>query len=160
MGGNRFFWQLFGSIWLVVGVAFLAASFGVNLFANPNQLDGGSPLLFAAAGVVVAAAGGTIIYFAQAAAARDRRLMQSGIQITATVIDIERSWIAINRQTRWHVVYRYEYTKGRPLDGKSHALPGEAVQGYRPGDQVTIKVDPQKPAESLFLGEIAGPSRP
>ncbi len=140
MGGNRSFWLLFGGIWLVVGVAFLAASFGVNLFANPNQLDDGSPLLFAAAGVIAAAAGGSIIYFTRRAAARDRRLMQSGIPFTATVIDIQRSPIEINRQTRWHVVYRYEYTKRRPLEGKSRALPGEEVWGFKPGDKVSIKV--------------------
>jgi hypothetical protein len=78
--------------------------------------------------------------------------MQSGVQLTATVIDIRRSMIEINRQTRWHVVYRYEYTKGRPLEGKSHALHGELVQGFRPSDRVNIKVDPRKPEQSLFLG--------
>jgi hypothetical protein len=60
--------------------------------------------------------------------------------------------IEINRQTRWHVVYRYEYTKGRPLEGKSRALPGEEVWGFKPGDKVSIKVDPHRPEESLFLG--------
>ena len=97
-------------------------------------------------------AGGAIIYFARKAAVRDRRLMQSGVQLTAAVIDIRRSMIDINRQTRWHVVYRYEYTKGRPLEGKSRALPGEAVWVFKPGDNVLIKVDPQQPEESLFLG--------
>ena len=153
MSGNTRFWFLFGGIWLVVGVCFVAASLGVNLFADPAQLNDGTPLwLFAAVGVAASAAGGSIIYFARKTAVRDRRLMQSGVQLTATVIDIRRSMIDINRQTRWHVVYRYEYSKGRPLEGKSRALPGEAVQGFRPGDRVTIKVDPRKPEESLFIG--------
>lgn len=147
------FWYLFGGIWLFVGIAFFAASLGVNLFANPDQLTGGSPWLFAAAGVVVASAGGAIIYFTRKAHVRDRRLMQSGVPLTATVIDIRRSMIDINRQTRWHVVYRYEYDKGRQLEGKSRALPAADVLGFRPGDTVQIKVDPQKPEESLFLGK-------
>lgn len=152
MGGNSHFWYLFGGIWLVVGVCFVAASLGVNLFADPATLnDGTSPWVFAAAGIVAASAGGAIIYFARKAAVRDRRLIQSGVQLTATVIDIRRSLIDINRQTRWHVVYRYEYTKGRPLEGKSHALPGEAVWAFKPGDKVLIKVDPGKPEESLFV---------
>jgi len=46
----------------------------------------------------------------------------------------------------------YEYTKGRQLEGKSHALPGEAVSAFKPGDKVLIKVDPGKPEESLFVG--------
>ncbi len=153
MGGDRFFWLFFGGIWLFVGVAFLAATAGVNLFADPNTLNQDTPLwVFGAVGVVSSVAGGTIIYFARKAAARDRRLMQSGVQLTATVIDIQRSMIEINRQTRWHVVYHYEYPKGRPLEGKSRALPGEEVWGFKPGDKVSIKVDPKRPEESLFLG--------
>ena len=81
-----------------------------------------------------------------------RNQRQSGVQITATVIDIRRSMIEINRQTGWHVVYRYEYTKSRPLEGKSHALRGETVWAFKPGDNVLIKVDPQRPEDSLFLG--------
>jgi len=146
------FWYLFGGIWLLVGIAFFAASLGVNLFADAGALEGGSPWLFAAAGVVAAVAGAAIIYFTRKAAARDRRLLQVGVRLTATVIDIRRSMIDINRQTRWHVVYRYEYGKGGPLEGKSRALPAEDVLGFKPGDQVQIKVDPQKPEESLFLG--------
>jgi hypothetical protein len=61
--------------------------------------------------------------------------------------------IEINRQTRWHVIYRYEYQKGRPFEGKSRALPGEDVWGFKPGDTVQIKVDPHKPEESLFIGK-------
>ena len=152
MGGDSRFWYLFGGIWLVVGVGFLAASLGVNLFADPAALNQDAPLwVFVAVGFAASVAGGAIIYFARKAAARDRRLMQSGVQLTATVIDIRRSMIEINRQTRWHVVYRYEYTKGRPLEAKSHAMPGEAVWAFKPGDKVLIKVDPEKPEESLFL---------
>lgn len=153
MGGDRFFWLLFGSLWLFVGIAFLAVTTGVKLFADPNSLNQDTPLwVFTAVGAVSSVAGGTIIYCARKAAARDRRLMQSGVQLIATVIDIRQGMIKINRQTRWHLVYRYEYTKGRLLEGKSRALPGEAVQGLAPGDRVNIKVDPQKPEESLFLG--------
>ena len=153
MSGDDRFWVLFGSIWLVVGLCFVAASLGVNLFADPAMLNQDVPLwVFGAVGLAASVAGGAIIYFARKIAARDRRLMQSGVQLTATVIDIQRSMIDINRQTRWHVVYRYEYTKGRPLEGKSRALPGEAVWAFKPGDNVLIKVDPQQPEESLFLG--------
>jgi hypothetical protein len=31
-------------------------------------------------------------------------------------------------------------------------LSGEEVWGFKPGDNVAIKVDPQKPDESLFIG--------
>jgi len=154
MSGDTRFWFLFGGIWLIVGVGFLASSLGMNLFIDPAALNQDAPPLwvFGAAGLAAAVAGGIVISLARTAAARAKRLMQSGVQLTATVIDIRRSMIDINRQTRWHVVYRYEYSKGRPLEGKSQALPGETVWAFKPGDKVLIKVDPQKPEESLFLG--------
>ncbi|MDP2620047.1 MAG: DUF3592 domain-containing protein [Hyphomicrobiales bacterium] len=153
MGGDRFFWHLFGGIWLLVGAGFLAATFGINLFADPEALNTDTPLwLFALIGIVCCIGGAAVIYVARKSAARDRHLMQSGVELTATVIDIRRSLIDINRQTRWHVAYRYEYPKGQPREGKSRALPGEAVWAFKPGDNVQIKIDPQKPEESLFFG--------
>lgn len=153
MSANSRFWFLFGGIWLAVGVAFLAASLGVNLFADPETLNADTPLwVFGLVGFAAAAAGAAIIYFARAAAARDKRIIQTGIDLVATVIDLRRSAIDINRQARWHVRYRYEYSAGRVLEGESRALTGDDVQGYRPGDRVRIKVDPSKPEDSLFVG--------
>ncbi|MEX2127256.1 MAG: DUF3592 domain-containing protein [Xanthobacteraceae bacterium] len=152
MGRDKWFWTLFGGILFVVGLFFFAASFGVNLFADPNQLEGGSPLLFAAAGIVATGIGGSIVYFAWRAAARDERLMQIGVPVTATVLDVRRSRLEINRQSRWVVLYRYEYPKGQVREGKSGGLIAEEVMEFKPGDAVQIKVDPHKPEESLFLG--------
>jgi len=151
MAGDSRFWILFGGIWLVVGVAFLAATAGVNLFADPNQLDGAPPWVFALAGVAAVLFGGFILRRTLVASARERRLMQSGIPISATVTDVRRSLVEINRQTRWYVCYRYDYG-GRTLTGESGNMPGDMVMDFKPGDRVRIKVDPQKPEESLFLG--------
>jgi Co/Zn/Cd efflux system component len=153
MGGDRWFWLLFGGIWLFVGAAFIAATAGINLFADPAALNQDTPLwVFALAGLVACGFGGFILRRTLAAAARERRLMQSGIQFTAVVTDIRRSKIEINRQTRWYVCYRYDHA-GRALTGESHSMHGEAVANFTPGDRVNIKVDPQKPEESLFVGK-------
>jgi hypothetical protein len=109
--------------------------------------------VFAAAGIVMFAAAGTFIYLRRRAYARHERLMKGGVTIPATVFDIRQSRIVINRRTRWCVVYRYEYPKGRQLEGESEGFPAEDVWGLKPGDQVQIKVDPQKPENSLFLGQ-------
>jgi hypothetical protein len=152
MGGDRFFWLLFGGIWLFVGVAFLAATAGVNLFADPAAINQDVPLwVFFAAGLAASAFGGFILRRTLVSSARERRLMQTGIQVPATVTDVRRSLVEINRQTRWYVCYRYDYG-GRVLTGESDAMPGEMVADFKPGDRVAIKVDPQKPEESLFLG--------
>ena len=149
MGANRF-WILFGALCLFLGIAFIAATLGMNVFAGSAARSAGDTWLLAIVGIAASGAGAGILYFARAAVARDRRLMQSGVDLVATVADIRRSAIVINEQVLWHVRYRYEYA-GRAMEGESQALPGDAVQGYRPGDRVNIKVDPQRPEESLFL---------
>lgn len=153
MGGDSKFWVFFGSIWLIVGLGFAVVSFGALLFVDPAEMDEPGLLwVFLPVGLVLTAVGGYIVRRALATAARDKRLMQSGIQLTATVTEIRRSPIDINRQARWHVHYRYEYSAGRSFEGRSRALSGGAVEGFKPGDQVLIKADPRQVEESLFLG--------
>jgi hypothetical protein len=153
MGGDRFFWLLFGGIWLFVGAAFLAATAGINLFANPAALNRDTPLwVFALAGLAASAFGGIVLRRTLVASARERRLMRTDIEVAATVTDVKRSLVNINRQTRWYICYRYDYS-GRTLTGESDSMPGELVMGYKPGDRVGIKVDPHKPADSLFVGK-------
>ena len=150
---DKLFWMLFGGVWMLVAIAFIAGAFGVNMFSNPNQLEGGSPLLFAAMGIGMLVAGGGVIYLSRRAAVCETRLMQVGMPVTARVLDVRRSRIEINRQSRWIVEYRYEYPKGRELEGKSGGLLADDVWDFKPGDQVQIKVDPQKPEDSIFLGK-------
>jgi hypothetical protein len=153
MGGDGKFWFFFGGIWLIVGLGFAVVSLGALMFADPSDInEPGLLWVFLLVGLVLTAAGGFIVRRALVLAARDKRLMQAGIQITATVTDIHRSPIDINRQARWHVLYRYEYTAGQSLEGKSRPLPADAAEGFRPGDQVLIKVDPRRPEQSLFVG--------
>jgi hypothetical protein len=153
MGGDGRFWVFFGGIWLLVGLGFAVVSLGALLTGAHAEAD--EPALFwifLSVGVALAAVGGFIIRRALTIAARDKRLMRSGIQLTATVTDIRRSPIDINRQARWHVHYRYEYSAGRGFEGRSRALSGADMERFKPGDSVLIKADPRRPAESLFLG--------
>jgi Co/Zn/Cd efflux system component len=152
MGSDRSFWLLFGGIWLFVGVAFLAATAGINLFADPAALNTDTPLwLFALAGLACCGFGAFILRRSVVAMRRERRLRQAGIPVTAIVTDVRRSLIEINRQTRWIVCFRYDFA-GSALTGESGAMHGVEVADFKPGDRVTIKVDPQQPEDSLFLG--------
>jgi len=150
--GDAKFWYFFGGIFLVVGLAFTGVSLGVNIFADAQLPDKAPPWLFALAGAAFAGFGGAIVYRVRAAGQRDVRLMAEGVALKATVRDVRRSNIAINRQTRWHVCYDYEYPPGQKHKGESRAMPGEAVMGYKPGDAVDIKADARKPDASVFLG--------
>ena len=151
MGGDRVFWLFFGGIFLAVGLAFLFAAAGVNLFADPQQLDGAPSWVFALAGLAASGFGGFILRKTLLDRAREKRLMERGLPVAATVTDVHRSRIEINRRSRWYVAYRYDYG-GRKLTGESHSSPAEWVLDFKPGDAVQIKVDPAKPEDSLFMG--------
>jgi len=151
MGSDRRFWLLFGGIFLVVGICFIAASLGINLFADPNGLNGAPPWVFALAGLAAGTFSAFILRRTLLASARERRLIQTGIQVHATVSDVRRSLVEINRQSRWYVCYSYNYA-GRAFTGESNPMPGEMVMEFKPGDRITIKVDPRKPEDSLFVG--------
>jgi len=153
MDGDNRFWFLFGGLWLFVGVLFVAVSLGVMLFADPASVNEDVPLwAFTLVGLVACAGGGFVLARARAAAAHDRHLMETGKQLSGTVVEIRRSLISVNRQPRWHVVYRYQ-DGSRALQGKSRMLTAEAVEDFKPGARVRTKIDPQKPEESLFLGK-------
>ena len=151
MGNDRTFFFIFGGIFLTVGLFFLFGAAGVNLFADPKQLDGAPSWVFALAGLAASGFGGFIVWRAFVDRAREKRLMQTGQPVNATVTDVRRSRIEINKRARWYVCYRYE-VGGRQLTGESHSLTGDWVEDFRPGDAVRIKVDPNKPEESLFMG--------
>ena len=155
MGGDFRFWFLFGGLWLLVGMAFLVTSLGAMLFAPPSSSNEAPSLwLFTAIGAAAAAAGGAIIYMTRVTKARDSRLMETGYEVMATVTKIRQSLIKINRQPRYHVAYRYEGNTGQLFTGESRAMSAESVERYRPGDRVAIKVDAQRPEESLFFGAM------
>lgn len=154
-GDTRFFY-FFGGIWLAVGAGMLAAGVGLPQLLDSTTTDTAElpPWAFALIGLALATAGGGIIGWARRGAAHDRRLMQAGLGVDATVTDIVESPLKINRQTRWNVCYRYAFN-GRELEGKSRALPGPQVADFKPGQRVRIKIDPKQPADSLFLGKPA-----
>ena len=153
MGGDNRIWFLFGGLWLLIGVLFVVGSLGVMLFVDPAKINPDMPIwAFTLVGLVTCAGGGFILVRARAAAQHDKRLMETGKPFSATVVEISRSLISVNRQPRWHVVYRYQ-DGGSTLQGKSRMLTADAVEDFKPGDRVNIKIDPQKPEDSLFLGK-------
>ena len=153
MGVDTRFWILFGSMWLIVGLAFIGAGVALHVSADPDMWIGSPPTwIFGAIGLPFAVTGGMMILYARNALSRDLRVMQLGHDLTATVIDIRKSAIEINRQTRWLVVYRYQDPTGRQFEGKSRAVLGDAVAELKPGDKVSIRIDAANPAQSIFLG--------
>ena len=117
------------------------------------------PLFFAIISVLTAfgaGVGGLMIYRLRVEALRKRRLMQAGVEVTATITDIERSGLRINNQPFWYVKYGYVFG-GKCYEGASRLLSTHSVRGLRPGQRVPIRVDPLHPQGTLFLG-VSKPS--
>lgn len=151
MAGDSFFWTFFGSVWLVVGLGAALVSASSLLTGVPEPSSPDLRWVFLAAGIAMTGVGGTIVVRARRGAARARRLMADGIEIAATVTEIRPSLITVNRQRLCRVRYRYEHGVGGPFTGESDAVQPDTVAGLAPGSTVRIKVDPVRPAQSLFL---------
>jgi Protein of unknown function (DUF3592) len=154
MGGDKWFWYLFGGIFFLIGASFVLGSIGLPSLLDPSTFNADGPPLwiFTLAGLPFAGIGGAIIYFARKRAAHDRHILEAGFAQTAVVTDIRRSFLEINRQPRYYVHYRYDYG-GRSLDGRSRMLTGSQAAAFKPGETVRIKLDLANPSDSLFLGE-------
>jgi uncharacterized protein DUF3592 len=153
MGSDRRFWILFGSIWIGFGLMLVASSRLLRSAAERLDFLVAAPeWLMPAIATAFALAGGAIIVWANVEAARVRRLIDTGIPLTATVLAIHRSRMEINASPRFRVRYRYEDVSGQTLEGESGLLRKNEAAAFRPGDRVAIKVDARNPLVSVLVG--------
>lgn len=83
---------------------------------------------------------------------REERLRQHGTTTEATVTAIEETHTRVNRRPLWWVRYVYEDLHGASREGESGYLSVEEAQSYRVGERALIRYDPERPAESIWLG--------
>jgi hypothetical protein len=103
------------------------------------------PVLFLAIGVLVARPGiarARVIY----------RVATRGVTTQATVVAVEPTNVRINRVTQWRIGYEFRERSGRSLRGESDLLAPHAAQAFRPGAHGTVRYDPDKPEDSVWLG--------
>lgn len=124
-------------------------------FANRLDAEPGSVIdtflvvsgLFAAAGVVLIAWG---LWTAR----RTVALLRTGTPCVASVTRVESR--TVRRRTTYRIHYTYEAPGGGMQKGKSLALTANEAEGWKAGDTGRIRVDPNRPRASAWVGHEQG----
>jgi len=103
-------------------------------------------------GVIFSAVGASYLRRGLAQARKEERLLQHGTTTEATVAGIELTGTRVNRHPLWRVRYVYEDLHGASHAGDSSHLSAEEAQSYHVGERALIRYDPERPAESIWLG--------
>lgn len=109
------------------------------------------PVIFTVMGGIFTSLGGFILLRARNRLQIRERVQRDGITTTATVSDVQASYIRINGVNQCVVLYHYQDDRGRSHTGKEYFSPEEAGR-WKQGDQVTIRYDRRRPQYSFWIG--------
>lgn len=110
------------------------------------------PVIFTILGGIFTTMGGFIFFRAWSRLQLGTRLQREGITTTATVSDVQVSYLRINGVNQCVVLYHYQDDRGRSHTGKEYFSPEEAGR-WKQGDQVSIRYDRRRPQHSIWLGK-------
>lgn len=85
---------------------------------------------------------------------RERRLWRDGIPAAAEVTSVEETNVRVNRRQMWRIRYRFVDASGSTHEGSSGYLGWDEVRDLRSGDRGTIRYDPRRPDESIWVGGV------
>ncbi len=109
------------------------------------------PIIFSVLGGVFTFVGGFLFFRGLGRLRTKARLQREGITTTATVSDVQASYIRVNDVNQCAVLYHYQDDRGRSHTGKEYFSPEEAGR-WKQGDQVTIRYDRRRPQHSIWIG--------
>lgn len=115
-------------------------------------------VIFFLFGAVFGGIGGVLVVRAVRGLIRSRRLLHSGIDAEATVTGVEQTNVSFNRRLQFRVRYEYRDQQSAEHEGDSGYLEWEEASRWTKGDSVAIRYDPQRPAESQWIGNTEAPS--
>ena len=122
---------------------------------SSSRLSNAGNLVFEAGfiliGLTLILIGGYLVVRSSRVLIEDRRLLRVGIEALATVAAVEATNLRINRRVQWQISYAYRDESGMDYEGRSWMMPEAAARKFRPGDRGTIRYDPQRPAQSLWI---------
>ena len=146
----------FGGIFLAIGTAALAlaAILFVILSADPemgNQVWAFllSPLTV---GTIFVALGGFSLVRGLRQVRKEERLLRHGTTAEATITAIEQTSTRVNRRRLWRIRFVFDDLHGAPQAGESGYLAVDEAQSYRVGEHAFVRYDPERPADSIWLG--------
>ncbi len=109
-------------------------------------------IVFLVVGVVFGGIGGVLFVRAVRGLLRARRLLRSGVATEATVSGVEGTNVSFNRRPQFRVRYRYRDEQGGEHEGDSGYLDWDEASTWNEGDHVSVRYDPQRPADSHWVG--------
>ncbi len=173
------FWFLFGGVWLLVGSIFAVVGLGILVaqLAGPGGRTGREPLpeaeesggwergddsdaaddfwigvIFSGVGTLIGGVGGVLFARGLNRARTIARLLDSGVRVTGTVIEVRPTNVRINRVQQWQLRYSYQDYTGRVHEATSEYMPPAQAQQWRQGDQGTVCYDDRSPEVSYWFG--------
>ncbi len=145
---RRYFWLLFGGIWLAAG---LGLSFDVCRRLMAGERSGDVFILIPVA-LFFTLAGATILFVDVRKRIVHAALLDSGLLVNGTIMAVEETRLRINGIIQWRVRYRYTDHFGHTQNGKSSYLPPHEAADWNEGDSAQIRYDPQRTSRSILLG--------
>jgi hypothetical protein len=119
-----------------------------RLVRDPDLLGSALFLLVGLAGTIF---GGVVFGRAARRLLQARRLLTTGRDVEATVTAVETTDVSYNQRPQFRVRYTYVVDGGTHV-GDSGYLEWEEATSYSKGDRVAIRYDPERPADSLWIG--------
>lgn len=131
---------------------------------SSNRLAPGAglaaPLIFLLVGLTITGAGGVLVVRALRHILEARRLLRLGRATAASVIGVDATNITVNGRQQFKVRYSYRDRQDRTHEGDSGYLGRQEAARWNPGDRVSIRYDPNRPDESVWIGEPEAAPRP
>jgi len=141
---KRDFWALFGAIWLVGGVMFLAI--GTVLAIRDGMY------VFPAVGLALTVAGAAISRRALQRVRLEQYLRREGLTAEGQVTSLQESSMRYNKRYQWQIHYRYTDRMGAEHRGRSGYLEPEETVAWPVGTKGVVRFDPRDPARSIWVG--------
>ena len=152
----------FGGIFLAIGVGALVMAQILFLALGDEPAMGNriwafllSPLTI---GTIFSAFGAVYLRRGLRQVRKEERLVRHGTTAEATVTAVEQTRTRVNRRRLWRVRFVFDDLYGTTHQGKSGYLSIEEAQSFRVGERAFVRYDPERPAESVWIGreELTG----
>jgi len=122
-----------------------------------NRVEGRTDLGSAVAGVLMggllAVVGGVLFFPHLRQFLRISRLRREGTTTEATVLQVERGSMFVNKAQQWRIRYRYRDHLGQTQEGLSGYLSADEAAAWHADDKGTVRFDRLRPQDSMWVGK-------
>jgi len=138
-----------------LGLGFLSLGLLFIAIAAKERFRTDSDRWMAYIGLVLLLLGALLAWASWRRGKRRLRIALEGIETEATVTAVHRARL-MRSYTKATIGYSYADQFGKTRQGESGYLPDdEANRAWKPGDRCAVRVDPEDPADSVWMAQRA-----